>query len=179
MGTTLEARRELRRSRRSGALDLSWRRGRRLVVVDLENVVGGLCATEAMTRWGKRFLDDSLGLLPHDLVVVGVDGRTMPLVAWDWERARIVPGRAQKDGADLALLEVLDEDVARRFDEVVLVSGDGIFADIVASLIQQGVKVTVAAHESALSLELQLAASELILLSRIAQHGGIPDPRSA
>ena len=154
------------RARRGRPTDSSWTTGRRLVVVDLENVVGGLCSTEGMTRWGRRVLQDRRLLRAGDHVVVGVDEQTLPTVAWDWTRARLVPGRHQRDGADLALLAVLEEDVARRFAELVLVSGDGIFADAVTGLTAQGVEVTVAAHECALSPQLRTAASQLVLLSR-------------
>ena len=167
------------RRRHGRPADLAWTTGRRLVVVDIENVVGGLCRTEAMTRWGHRFLQDALELRPRDQVVVGADGETMHLVAWDWRRARLVLGRHVKDGADVALLDVLGEDLARRFDEVVLVSGDGIFTDAVASLTSQGVRVTVAAHECALSLQLRLVASELLLLSREESYTAVPAQRSA
>ena len=164
------------RARRRRQADLAWTAGRRLVVVDLENVVGGLCRTEAMTRWGRRFLLDALDLRPHDQVVVGVDGETMHAVAWDWPGARIVLGRHMRNGADLALLDVLDEGLVRRFNEVALVSGDAIFTDAVASLTSQGIKVTVVAHENSLSLQLRLVASEVVLLSR---EPAVPAQRSA
>ena len=54
-------------------------------------------------------------------------------------------------------------------------SGDGIFAGAVSALTRQGVNVTVAAHECALSLQLRMVASELVLLSRDSESGG---PRS-
>jgi len=63
------------------------------------------------------------------------------------------------DGADLALLEVLGENIAARFTEVVLVSGDGIFADAVAVFAALGVHTTVIAHRDGLSRRLELAAS--------------------
>jgi hypothetical protein len=48
-------------------------RGRRLVVVDIENVVGGPCNTAARTRWAHRRLRDAVGLGSTDQIVVGVD----------------------------------------------------------------------------------------------------------
>ena len=108
-------------------------------------------------------------------MVVGVDVGALAFVAWVWARARSVPGYG-KDGADLALLEVLQEDVARRFDAVVVASGDGVFADLVMELTGRGVHVTVVAHECALSAQLRLAASEVVLLSRLE---GVPSQRSA
>src|SRR4051794_36113970 len=85
--------------------DLRWTRGRRLVLVDVENVVGGECSTEARARWAQRRLLDEIGDLPADLVVVAVDASGLPHVGWQWPTARRLIGRG-RDGADRALLEV-------------------------------------------------------------------------
>ena len=54
-----------------------------------------------------------------------------------WPQARVVLG-VGRDGADHALLDVLDhEDVGARFSRVVIVSGDGIFANAAAELARQ------------------------------------------
>lgn len=56
---------------------------------------------------------------------------------------RVVIGRG-KDGADLRLLELADpEHLARRFQRVVVGSGDGIFTALVCNLRARGVKVGV------------------------------------
>ena len=57
--TTVMERPAARRARRPR--DISWGRGRRLVLVDVENVVGGPCRTEACARWARRRLEDELG----------------------------------------------------------------------------------------------------------------------
>ena len=75
------------------------------------------------------------------------------------------------DGADRALLEVLTYDVHRRFERVVIASGDGIFAESVALLTQRGTHTTVVAHERGLSARLRMAASEVVLLSRLDESG--------
>ena len=72
--------------------------------------------------------------------------------------------RSGLDGADLVLLEVLGENIADRFGEVVLVSGDGIFADALAELASQGVHTTVVAHSDGLSRRLELAANAVRFL---------------
>jgi hypothetical protein len=157
--------------------DLSSARGRRLVLVDIENVVGGPCTTSARTRWAHRRLRDAVGLGPADQIVVGVDVAGLESVGWDWPRVRYAVGHG-RDGADRALLEVLAEDVADRYSHVVLATGDGIFAETVAALTAAGVRVTVVAHEVALSSSLRLAASDVVLLSSDADPS-VPAPRTA
>jgi len=72
--------------------------------------------------------------------------------------------RSGRDGADRALLEVLAENIAARFAEVVLVSGDGIFADAIAAVAGQGIHTTVIAHRDGLSRRLELAANTVQFL---------------
>jgi hypothetical protein len=157
--------RRVRRARGARRVDCCWGRGRRLVVVDVENIAGGPCTTEAMAQWVRRRLADAGVLTSDDMVTVAVDQGGMAAVAWAWETARRLPGRGE-NGADLALLEVLAERIPERYGAVVLASGDGIFADAVTELVAQGVHVTVVAHEVSLSRRLRAAASECVLLSR-------------
>ena len=160
--------------------EVRWCRGRRIVVVDIENLVGGPCDTPDKVRWARRRLVAALRLATEDHVVVGVDVDGLLWVGTEWCGPRHVVGRGE-DGADQALLGVLAEDVAERFDEVVVASGDGIFTDMVADLTRRGVLVTVVAHESALSRRLRLAAARVVLLSgsERAPQPRVPAPRSA
>lgn len=74
--------------------------------------------------------------------------------------------RSGENGADLELLDVIErEGIEHRFDELALVSGDGIFTDAVARLGACGVKVTVAAWPESLSKCLRLAASKIVYLT--------------
>ena len=108
-----------------------------------------------------------------------MDAGGLLLVGAEWCGPRHVLGRGES-GADKALLEVLGEDVADRFDEVVLVSGDAIFTKIVSDLTGHGVVVTVIAHEAALSRRLRLAATRVEVLSTggSASTSRVPRPRS-
>ncbi len=70
--------------------------------------------------------------------------------------------RSGPDGADLALLDVLEhESVAARFQHVVIGSGDGIFAFPAAALQAAGCDVTVVARSEALSKRLRLAVRDV------------------
>ncbi len=102
---------------------------------------------------------------PGDVVVVGVDGCGRMSAGWGWPGARVVVGHG-RDGADRALLEELADRVPQRFDSVVLASGDGIFADAVASLVAQHVAVTVVAHEVSTNSKLRAATDDVLFLSR-------------
>ena len=80
-------------------------------------------------------------------------------LAWASARRVWYPGR---DGADRALLEVLDEEaIAERFGEVIIGSGDGIFASVAARLAAHGSRVTVVARRGHLSRALKLSAHEV------------------
>ncbi len=136
--------------------------GRRLVLVDIENYLGRRYVTCEATRWVASQLDTLLGLRENELVVVGTSHAQNLLAARAaWCHVRHV-ARLGQDGADLALLDVLTEDVDERFTEVVIVSGDGIFAAAIASLAGSNITTTVIARPEALSAQLRLAAQRVL-----------------
>ena len=140
-------------------------RGRRLVVVDIENMVGGSVMTPLQVAQVHSFLE-AIGLLRgNDQAVVGASHIGLLSAGLGWKGARLLV-RSGENGADLALLEVLTgEFVESRFDEVILVSGDGIFADTVAALAAKGVAVTVVAREDSCSKRLRMAAGRTVYMS--------------
>lgn len=142
-------------------VDVQW--GRRLVLIDVENVVGGLVCDEKCAESARLAVNKAVGCLAEDQVVVATCHKGYGHVAWCWPTARRVV-RSGPNGADLALLDVLGEDVATRFQHVVLVSGDGIFADAVTELGRRGVRVTVAARRGHLSRRLRLAGWRVVYL---------------
>lgn len=144
---------------------------RRIVLVDIENVVGGLPAVRDHVPWAKAVIGGCIPAQPGDHVVIGVGPTGLLDLACAWKSVRYVM-RPGQNGADLALLEVLGENIADRFTEVVLVSGDGIFTHAIAELAARGVTTTVVAHASGLSRRLELAAAEVRLLPEQ------PSPRS-
>ncbi|PWN01322.1 NYN domain-containing protein [Nocardioides silvaticus] len=137
---------------------------RRLVLIDIENVVGGLVLHERAAGHARCSIEEAVGTRPMDQVVVATCHKGYPHVAWTWPSARRLV-RSGQDGADLELLDVLDEEVADHFEHVVLVSGDGIFTDAVTALERSGVRVTIAARRGHLSGRLRLAASEVVYLN--------------
>ena len=138
-------------------------RTRRLVLVDIENMVGGAVQDSESVIWAKQQFDSLVDLRPGDHVVVGTSHIGLLETGCNWPHARYVVGSGP-DGADLALLEVLEENVADRYGEVVIVSGDGIFTQKVADLTSRGLRVTVIAHPDGLAARLRLAAQQTTYL---------------
>lgn len=137
--------------------------GRKLVVVDIENVVGGAAINKTDVAAAKRRLLAAISIGEYDQIVIGTSHVGLMPVGSVWPGLRYVI-RSGRNGADLALLEVLDEDIACRFRYVVVVSGDGIFTDAVAALGREGVDVTVVGTRNSVSRRLVLAASHVIYL---------------
>lgn len=113
-------------------------------------------------------VEDAVVLTGSEQVVIGTSHVGVVAAGLGWRGPRLV-ARSGENGADLALLEVLTEErVEERFDEVVLVSGDGIFTEAVAALAAVGVEVTVVAHPGRCSKRLRLAARHTVFFHRLA-----------
>ena len=139
--------------------------GRRLIAVDLENLVGGSGASEA----------DIGAVVAHVLaathagetdVVVWACGPTLFTNAM---RVLPVPPQVGRgiDGADRKLLEFIEPDTLKgRFASVVLGSGDGrAFTPTVARLASLGVPTDVLARPEAMAASLRAVARSYTPLS--------------
>lgn len=143
---------------------------RTLVLVDVENLTVGTHFTAADVA-ATRVAVQAIASVPADahVVVATSCGTTLVTAGVGWPGARLVwlPG---PDGADLALADVaLNEDVADRFDRVVIGSGDGLFAVVACFLTTRGLGVTVVARHRSLSRKLAAAVPDVRVI-------GIPDP---
>ncbi|WP_054952980.1 NYN domain-containing protein [Flaviflexus massiliensis] len=137
--------------------------GRRIVLIDIENVVGGQVHTLDQALWAKEKLENSGLFSSCDHIVLGVGPAGYVNVGVAWPQARKVV-RDGSDGADLALLEILTtENLSDRFDDVVVISGDHIFAEAVA-LTAKSANVTVACWSASLSPQLFLASPTIHFL---------------
>lgn len=135
-------------------------RSRRIFIVDIENVVGGAVRTPDMVAWARFILKMKLGLNESDQVVIAASHIGQSSIKKEWGSARLLVKSGQ-DGADLAIVESLStESYAERYGEIILVSGDGIFAELVGQLRAQGVIVTVAGWQGRTATRLKFAASE-------------------
>lgn len=109
-----------------------------------------------------------VGMSRRDRVVVACNPGTGLAAQWVFPDATVVT-RHGKDGADLALLDALGtvdaEGSLDDFREVVVASGDGIFAGAAAQMAERGVRVTVVSRRGRLAKRLRLAADRTVFLS--------------
>lgn len=137
---------------------------RSLHLIDVENLAG-------MARPSEREVDRALmryrtaiAVGPDDHVVLATNRTTAMSAGWSWPGPLVRPASGA-DGADLALLAEADpDDVARRFDRVVIASGDHLFTDRVIDLRRRGVEVEVLARPGSMANSLRLAADVVRLL---------------
>ncbi|GAB3795018.1 hypothetical protein GCM10028798_03040 [Humibacter antri] len=138
---------------------------RRLVLVDIENIVGGGVTMARQVHDAETALVATVGRRPDDQDVVACGRLSADVVGFEWQGARRFVFRPGLDGADLELLEILEtERISERFAEIVLASGDGIFAHTVSALGAAGVDVTIAARSDACSRRLRMAAAHTVYL---------------
>jgi hypothetical protein len=131
---------------------------RTLHVVDIENLAGAAVPTLTRVVEVQGQYLSCLRLHADDQVVLAANHLALLNAGLGWPHARYRV-RSGKDGADLALLDVLEhENVAARFTHVVIGSGDGRFVRAVASLAARGVHVTVVSRWGSLACELATAA---------------------
>jgi len=136
---------------------------RTLCVVDVEN-----CAsTSDLTLEHALHVQDAInravpGIVMH---VVGCSHRNAAAARFAFDRSRIVV-RSGVDGADLALIEVLEtERIEQRFSRVVIASGDHIFVPAIRRLREAGVEVEALSVAGQLSHELAWTCSNVRYLS--------------
>lgn len=141
-----------------------------LYLVDIENAVGGPCPCNTDVLGARAAIAAAYPVQEGDLVVIGVAHNGLLEVGCSWTGVRYVV-RSGPDGAELALLDELNVAIVARFDELVIVSGDGKFADRVAELAALGLPTTVVAHAESLSNRLRLAATKVVYLESERRPG--------
>src|ERR1700722_10550794 len=137
---------------------------RALHVVDIENLAGAaIPSLDLVSEVQGRYLA-CLGFGADDQVVLAASHLGLLNAGLGWPHARYRV-RSGKDGADLALIDVLEhENVAARFDHVVIGSGDGRFGQAAASLAARGVHITVVSRRGSLAQGLARVARDVIYL---------------
>ena len=134
---------------------------RRLILVDVENVCGKGELSCGDVKMAKQEVIEKLHPTDEDLVVIGTSHK-MNLLAcgteWRGPRQVLIEGH---DGADRALIEAVKDYRLDTFASVVLVSGDGIFADITLKMRAMQTRVIVAAEKIRLSGKLANVASAI------------------
>jgi hypothetical protein len=137
-------------------------------LVDIENLVACPNPTVGEVEAAVTAIRGALPDFESAQRIVACSHHAAPTVAFAFPRARHL-WRSGPDGADLALLDVLDvEQVDQRFEFVTICSGDGIFAASASAFAAAGVDVTVVSVKAHLSARLELAARHVLVLAPIA-----------
>ena len=145
------------------------RAGRQLVLIDIENLIARSSPTCEEVGMAKDALRQVVADFDDAQQIVACSHHAAPTVAFAFGNHARHLWRSGPDGADLALLDVLEyERVDERFERVTICSGDGIFTASAASLATADVEVTVISLPGHLSTRLRLAAQHLILLPPVA-----------
>src|SRR5215469_18473101 len=137
---------------------------RTLHVVDIENLAGAAIPSLGQVAEVQGLYLARLAFGADDQVVMAANHLALLNAALGWPHARYRV-RSGPHGADLELLDVLlHENVAARFTNVVIGSGDGVFGQAAANLVSRGVWVTVASRRESLSAGLARAARDVVYL---------------
>lgn len=117
-------------------------RPRTLHLLDVENLVAGRVAGDAVRTMWNEFVDTvDARWEDHSTVAVSNRNATAAFLALPAGVRRVV-GADEPDGADLALIDSVDVDwVAGRFGRVAIGSGDHIFAALAGELRHRGLEV--------------------------------------
>lgn len=139
-------------------------RNRRLVLVDIENIVGGGISMATQVHAAQSAIEAVVSPRVDDQLVLACGRFSVGIVGFEWAGPHRLKFRSGVDGADLELLDVLESEcVGERFAELVLVSGDGIFTDAISRLaMASGIDVTVASRPDACSRRLRMAAKSVL-----------------
>jgi len=137
---------------------MAHKAGRQLILIDIENLTGTPSPTSEEVQTAKAALRQVVPGFDDAQHIIACSHHAAPTVAFAFRSARHL-WRSGRDGADLALLDVLEnERVDERFERVTLCSGDGIFAASAAWLAEAQVDVRVVSLPGHLATRLQLAA---------------------
>ena len=150
--------------------------GRALHLVDIENLAGG---PDRVDQWFAPAVREYLAVAePSDLdqMITAADINLWRRTAFDIPFGRYLPGRGA-DGADHALLDAAPADwVARRFDRLVIGSGDHAFTDLARTVRSARVEVVVIARPNRLAGSLRRTADLVLTLPNLPELPGRPTP---
>lgn len=146
--------------------------GRKLHLVDIENLCGGSHVDCGLVPTKMDEYGEVVEVAAVDHMIVACSPQLVIPAKTCRGGARVLIGRGV-DGADEALLgAVTVADVAQRYDEVVIASGDHIFRRLAILLRLSGVSVTVVSRESALAAGLAEVAMRVVYMPELPQPSG-------
>ena len=131
---------------------------RRLIIVDIENYTRKPVLTQQDVAAARISLIEDLGIGNDDMVIVGTSHPSNYVNAQlAWKGPRHV-GKWGHDGADKALIEAFDQYDLDTYSKVYVISGDGIFTDVVKRIRAKNCPVNVVAPRGAINYRLYRAA---------------------
>ena len=139
-----------------------------LRLIDIENLCGGSSQMHTFHELVRETIEN-YEPRSTSLTVVAAGSYAIqccPELLWDWKGDRFLIGHGL-DGADMRLLEVLEEPTLSRVTAVEIWSGDHCFAGIAELLTRRGIKVHVFARMGTLSESLRFAATRVTVLSEL------------
>jgi len=142
--------------------------GRVLHLIDVENLLAGPSFSRVASAVGRVAYEAvaPCGAMNQVVIATSHHAAAEAWFAWPPSARRLV--RSGPTGADSALIEVVaTEQLERRFDRVVIGSGDGIFAFPAARLQAAGVVVTVVTRRECLSRALRLAVRDIRFITAV------------
>jgi NYN domain len=139
---------------------------RRSIYLDIENIAGTPIPRAPQARTAFNAFIGACDHQEYGRMTVACNHLAAPTVALELGLSGSQLQRGSGvDGADRALLAVIRDDLlSRRVDEIVIGSGDGIFARELTDLRHLIVKLEIVAVEGTLSRALQKLADDVILL---------------
>lgn len=134
---------------------------RSIVMVDIENALGTPQVTRDAVVAFMGDLNTAFGVTTQYVLAASHSRNALEIgLACPGRRVIWLPGT---DGADRALqAEIVHPTTLNRFDQLVVVSGDGGFAPVIAAAASAGVRTTVVSRADALSPKVRLAAHRVI-----------------
>ena len=138
------------------------RRARTLHLVDIENLIGADPKTASIHDVHHAFGQFALAARQRvaDLMIIGCNPKLAVKVQATLRGSGRIRTRKGPDGADLALLDAVEVDLwSKRFDRVVIGSGDHIFTETAARLREAGLEVVVVGLDGHTSIDLRSTAS--------------------
>lgn len=142
----------------------SLKRGRAIHLLDIENLCGSSLLTPTMVEKVRASYAAAVSIGPRDQIVLASAHISLLAMADGWPNARYQV-RSGKDGADICLATIMvDENLADRFEHVIVGSGDGGLSPFVAEMAGRGSRVTVVSRMAAISPRMCLAATGVIYL---------------
>lgn len=139
-------------------------KSREVHLIDIENLLGGSWFNADQVAQFRAFYLSHNNVADDAQIILATSSEQGAIEAGlGWAGARTL-FRLGHDGADLALLEVLEEEnLHARFTKIVIASGDGIFATAAEQLYAEGLQVEVFARALSVSGEFT-HASEIVHL---------------